>query len=55
VKVGDEVEVEVIRFEEAEPDSPDKAKRKDRITLSMRKLMEDPFTKALERSRKAPC
>lgn len=48
VKVGDEVEVEVIRFEEAEPDSPDKAKRKDRITLSMRKLMEDPFTKALE-------
>ena len=48
VKVGDEVEVEVIRLEDAEPNSPDKAKRKDRITLSMRKLMEDPFTKALE-------
>jgi small subunit ribosomal protein S1 len=48
VKVGDEVEVEVIRLEEAEPNSPDKAKRKDRVTLSMRKLMEDPFTKALE-------
>lgn len=48
VKVGDEVEVEIIRLEEAEPNSPDKAKRKDRITLSMRKLMEDPFSKALE-------
>ncbi len=48
VKVGDEVEVEVIRYEEAEPDSHDKAKRKDRITLSMRKLMEDPVKKALE-------
>ncbi|MEW6433073.1 MAG: S1 RNA-binding domain-containing protein [Myxococcota bacterium] len=48
VKVGDEVEVEIIRLEEAEPNSPDKAKRKDRITLSMRRLMEDPFTKALE-------
>lgn len=48
VKVGDEVEVEIIRLEDAEPNSPDKAKRKDRITLSMRKLMEDPFTKALE-------
>jgi small subunit ribosomal protein S1 len=48
VKVGDEVEVEVIRLEDAEPNSPDKSKRKDRLTLSMRKLMDDPFTLALE-------
>jgi small subunit ribosomal protein S1 len=48
VKVGDQVEVEVIRLEDAEPNSPDKSRRKDRITLSMRKLMEDPFSKALE-------
>jgi small subunit ribosomal protein S1 len=48
VKPGDLVEVEIIRLEDAEPNSPDKAKRKDRITLSMRRLMEDPFTKALE-------
>lgn len=48
VKVGDEVEVEVIRLEDADPNSPDKSKRKDRITLSMRSRMEDPFKKALE-------
>ena len=48
VQVGQGVEVEVIRMEDAEPNSPDKAKRKERITLSMRKLMEDPFTKALD-------
>ncbi len=46
VKVGDEVEVELIRLEAAEPHSPDKSKRKERVTLSMRKLMEDPFTAA---------
>lgn len=48
VKVGDTVEVEIIRLEDAEPNSPDKSKRKDRITMSMRKLMEDPFTAAME-------
>lgn len=48
VKTGDEVEVEIIRLEEAEPHSADKARRKDRITLSMRKLMADPFAEALE-------
>lgn len=48
VKVGDEVEVEIIRLEEAEAHSPDKSKRKDRITLSMRALMADPFSQALE-------
>jgi small subunit ribosomal protein S1 len=48
VKVGDEVEVEIIRLEEADAHSPDKSKRKDRITLSMRALMADPFTKAME-------
>lgn len=47
VKIGDAVEVEVIRFEVAEPLSPDKGKRKDRITLSMRSRMEDPFKVAL--------
>ncbi len=47
VKAGDEVEVEIIRLEAAEPNSPDKSKRKERVTLSMRKLMEDPFTAAL--------
>lgn len=48
VNVGDEVEVEVIRVEPAEPNSPDKAKRKDRITLSLRARQEDPWKAALE-------
>jgi small subunit ribosomal protein S1 len=48
VKVGDELEVEVIRMEAAEPSSPDKSRRKERITLSLRKLLEDPFKKAVE-------
>jgi len=48
VKNGDELEVEIIRLEAAEPNSPDKSKRKERITLSLRKLLEDPFKKALE-------
>jgi small subunit ribosomal protein S1 len=48
VEVGDEVEVEVIRMEDAEPSSPDKSKRKDRVTLSMRSRLEDPFKKMLE-------
>jgi small subunit ribosomal protein S1 len=48
VKVGDEVEVEVLRFEPAQPDSPDKAKQKDRITLSLRARQEDPWKAALE-------
>ncbi len=48
VKVGDELEVEIIRMEAAEPSSPDKSKRKERITLSLRKLLEDPFKKAAE-------
>lgn len=48
VKVGDELEVEIIRMEAAEPNSPDKSKRKERLTLSLRKLLDDPFKKALE-------
>lgn len=48
VKIGDELEVEIIRMEAAEPNSPDKSKRKERITLSLRKLLEDPFKKAAE-------
>lgn len=47
VKVGDEVEVEIIRLEAAEPNSPDKAKRKERITLSLRARQEDPWKAAL--------
>jgi small subunit ribosomal protein S1 len=48
VKVGDEVEVEVLRMEAAQPNSPDKGKQKERITLSMRSRQEDPFKAALE-------
>jgi small subunit ribosomal protein S1 len=48
VKVSDELEVEIIRMEAAEPNSPDKSKRKERLTLSLRKLLDDPFKKALE-------
>lgn len=48
VEVGNEVEVEVLRIEDAEPQSPDKSKRKDRVTLSMRALLEDPFKAMLE-------
>jgi small subunit ribosomal protein S1 len=48
VKVGDEVEVEVLRIEPANPNSPDKAKQKERIALSMRSRMEDPWKAALE-------
>ena len=47
LKVGDEVEVEVLRLEAANPSSPDKAKHKERITLSMRARMEDPWKVAL--------
>ena len=47
VKVGDEVEVEVLRVEAAQPSSPDKAKHKERITLSMRARQEDPFQAAI--------
>ncbi|MHB8874388.1 MAG: S1 RNA-binding domain-containing protein [Myxococcaceae bacterium] len=47
LKVGDEVEVEVLRMEAANPSSPDKAKHKERITLSIRSRMEDPWKLAL--------
>jgi small subunit ribosomal protein S1 len=48
VNIGDQVEVEVIRIEDGDPHSPDKSKRKDRLTLSMRSRLEDPFQKAME-------
>lgn len=48
VKVGDEVEVEVLRMEPGNPSSPDKAKQKERITLSLRARQEDPWKAALE-------
>ncbi|QRK06156.1 S1 RNA-binding domain-containing protein [Archangium violaceum] len=47
VKQGDEVEVEILRMEPAQPNSPDKSKQKERITLSMRARQEDPFKTAL--------
>ncbi len=47
VKVGDEVEVEVLRLEAAEPHASDKSKRKERITLSLRARQEDPWTAAV--------
>jgi len=48
VKVGDEVEVEVLRLEAANPSSPDKSKHKERITLSMRSRQPDPFELAMQ-------
>ncbi|HZI03627.1 MAG TPA: S1 RNA-binding domain-containing protein, partial [Archangium sp.] len=48
VKQGDEVEVEILRMEAAQPNSPEKAKQKERITLSLRALQQDPFKAALE-------
>lgn len=47
VKVGDEVEVEVLRIEPPNPNSPDKSKQKERITFSLRARQEDPFKVAL--------
>ncbi|ATB33398.1 30S ribosomal protein S1 [Melittangium boletus DSM 14713] len=47
VKQGDEVEVEILRMEPGQPNSPDKSKQKERITLSMRARQEDPFKTAL--------
>ena len=47
VKVGDEVEVEVLRLEAAEPHAADKSKRKERITLSLRARQEDPWKAAV--------
>lgn len=48
VKVGDEVEVEVLKIEAANPNSPDKNKQKERITLSMRSRQANPFEEALK-------
>ncbi|RYZ38668.1 MAG: S1 RNA-binding domain-containing protein, partial [Myxococcaceae bacterium] len=48
VKQGDDVEVEILRMEDGQPNSSDKAKQKERITLSLRSRQEDPFKKALE-------
>jgi small subunit ribosomal protein S1 len=48
LKVGDVVEVDVLRMEPAQPNSPDKAKQKERITLSLRSRQEDPWKKATE-------
>jgi small subunit ribosomal protein S1 len=47
VKQGDEVEVEILRMEAGQPNSPDKAKQKERITLSLRARQEDPFKAAI--------
>jgi small subunit ribosomal protein S1 len=45
-KPGDEVEVEVLRIDAPQPNSPDKTKHKERITLSMRARQEDPWEAA---------
>src|SRR5450432_3417654 len=45
-KPGDEVEVEVLRIDPPQPNSPDKTKHKERITLSMRARQEDPWEAA---------
>lgn len=46
LKTGDEVEVEVLRIEPPNPNSADKGKHKERITLSMRARQEDPWKAA---------
>lgn len=51
VKMGDEVEVEVLRIEAGNPTSPDKAKQKERITLSLRARQEDPWQLAANQLR----
>lgn len=43
---GQDVEVEVLRIDAAEPQSPDKNKHKERIALSLRTLTTDPWTTA---------
>jgi small subunit ribosomal protein S1 len=43
VKVGDELEVEVLKMEPPHPESSDKAKHRERITLSLRARQEDPW------------
>jgi small subunit ribosomal protein S1 len=48
VNPGDDVEVEILRMEPGQPNSPDKSKQKERITLSMRSRQEDPFKAALQ-------
>ena len=48
VKAGDEVEVEVLKIDGPNPNSPDKGKQRERISLSMRSRMEDPWKAALE-------
>lgn len=48
VKVGDEVEVEILKIDPPNPSSPDKSKQRERISLSMRSRMEDPWKAATE-------
>lgn len=47
VKVGDELEVEVLKMDPANPNSPDKSKHKERISLSLRARQEDPWKLAM--------
>ncbi|HYV45509.1 MAG TPA: S1 RNA-binding domain-containing protein [Myxococcaceae bacterium] len=48
VKVGDEVEVEILKIDAPNPNSPDKGKQRERISLSMRSRLEDPWKAAVE-------
>ena len=47
LQVGSEIEAEVIRIEAGDPGSPDRSRRKDRITLSLRALEADPWDVAM--------
>jgi len=46
VKVGDDLEVEVLKIEPPHPESPDKNKHRERVTLSLRARQEDPWKAA---------
>jgi small subunit ribosomal protein S1 len=46
VKVGDDLEVEILKIEPPHPESPDKNKQKERVTLSLRARQEDPWKAA---------
>jgi len=47
VKVGDELEVEILKIEAADPSAKEKSKHRERITLSLRFRQEDPWKAAV--------
>ncbi len=44
--MGDDLEVEVLKIEPPHPESPDKNKHRERVTLSLRARQEDPWKAA---------